>query len=321
MKPNALRCWLLLIGTVLSGCGREEPPLPGNAGDAFRNYLYWTDLTGSRILRTPANGTGKVDTLYGPVDEIGSPHGLVIDGLSGRMYWADYTNGRIMAGNLDGSGRPEILFNRQDGVSRPVALALDALHHRLYWTEPDHDRIMWVSLPGGSPRELYGRRNGVDRPFGIALDPARGYAYWVEAGDGQVVRGSLNGGTPPFILYHGTHGLQAPFGLTLDAAANRLYVLDNPVLVSGSKEGTDRLWRGRSDGTGTLEVLYDEADGVRNAYSVLVDPRRQRIFWLNQLESSVIMQGDLEGSTPAGTFSEVSGIGFAVALYDPAERL
>jgi hypothetical protein len=237
------------------------------------------------------------------------------------MYWADYTNSRIMAGNLDGSGRPEVLFDRQDGVNRPVALALDALHRCLYWTEPDHDRIMGASLSGGNPRELYGRRNGVDQPFGIALDPVQGYAYWVEAGDSQVVRGSLDGRGSPIILYHGAHGLRAPFGLALDAAANRIYFLDNPVPVSSGEDRPDRLWRGRLDGTGTLEVLYDEADGIHNAYSILVDPRRQRIFWLNQLEPSVIMRGDPEGSTPAGVFVGVSGIGFAVALYDPAEGL
>jgi hypothetical protein len=303
------------------GCGRDELAPPGDAGNAFRSYLYWTDLTGSRILRTPASGTGEVDTLYGPTDGIGSPHGLVIDGLTGSMYWADYANSRIMAGNLNGSGPPEVLYNHQDGVNQPVALALDVLHHCLFWTEPDHDRIMWASLRGGNPRELYGRRNGVDRPFGIALDPVQGYAYWVEASDGQVVRGSLDGRGSPVILYHGAHGLRAPFGLALDPAANRIYLLDNPVPVSAGEDRPDRLWRGRLDGRDTLEVLYDHAEGVRNAYSMLVDARRQRIFWLNQLEPSVIMQGDLEGSTPAGTFVRVGGIGFAVALYNPAEGL
>lgn len=213
------------------------------------------------------------------------------------------------------------MFDGQDGVNQPVALALDALHHRLYWTEPEHDRIMWAFLGGSNPRELYGRRNGVDRPFGIALDPVRGYAYWVEAGDRQVVRGSLDDGSLPVILYHGTHGLQAPFGLALDAAANQIYLLDNPVPVSGGEYRQDCLWRGRLDGTSGLEALYDQTDGVHNAYSILFDPRQQRIFWLNQLEPSVIMRGDAEGSEPAGTFAGVSGIGFAVALYDPADGL
>jgi hypothetical protein len=320
MVRSRLIFWLL-AGTVLAACGREEPAPPDDTGNAFRSYLYWTDLTGGRILRTPANGTGEVDTLYGATDGIGSPHGLAVHGQAGRMYWADYANSRIMAGSLDGSGRPEVLFDRQDGVNRPVALALDALHHRLYWTEPDHDRIMRASLGGGNPRELYGRRNGVDRPFGIALDPARGHAYWVEAGDGQVIRGNLDGGSSPVILYHGAHGLQTPFGLALDAAANRIYLLDNPVPVSGGEDRPDCLWRGRLDGTDGLEVLYDEADGVHNAYSVLFDPRQQRIFWLNQLEPSVIMRGDAEGNTPAGIFGGAGGIGFAVAFYDPANGL
>lgn len=320
MKRIILLLWVLLAGALPVSCGRDELAPPGDAGNAFRSYLYWTDLTGNRILRTPANGGGEVDTLYGPTDGIGSPHGLVIDGSTGSIYWADYANSRIMAGNLDGSGSPEVLYNHQDGVNRPVVLALDARQDRLYWTEPDHDRIMWASMRNGSPRELYGGRNGVDRPFGIVLDPVRGYAYWAEAGDGQVVRGSLDGRDPPVILYHGAHGLLAPFGLALDAAANYIYLLDNPVPVSAGKDRADRLWRGRLDGRGPLEVLYDQADGVRNAYSMLVDPRRQRIFWLNQLEPSVIMQGDPEGST-LGTFVGVGSIGFAVALYDPAEGL
>jgi DNA-binding beta-propeller fold protein YncE len=86
-------------------------------------------------------------------------------------------------------------------------------------------------------------------------------------------------------------GLNSPTGIVIDQVNNKLYI---------AEEGGSRIVRLNQDGSGDLEVLYDESDGVSEPTSIAIDVANHKIYWANS-GTDQIMRGDFDGTTEVAT--------------------
>jgi hypothetical protein len=159
------------------------------------------------------------------------------------------------------------------------------------------------------------------------------------------LNGGAGGGTPATLYSGSAQGASMPHGLTIDAAAGRLYWTNRDdstirraplsggnveTLYSGPAQvgsypagiaihpaGGRIYWAGTQDNTirrapltagGNVETLYSgSAQGVSGPTGVAVDPAAGRIYWANVTDSTI------RGAPLAGA----AGGGTAVTLYGP----
>lgn len=101
-------------------------------------------------------------------------------------------------------------------------------------------------------------------------------------------------------------GLEETGAIAIDFENNMIYL---------SEEYNNRILRKKLDGTGTLEVLYDQTDGINGPSAIDLDVNNNRIYWINA-ESKRIMYGSLDGSASPSTlpFGNVDAISYSYSL-------
>ena len=146
--------------------------------DCFRGKLYWTDTTGSAILRGEYEG-GKPEIFLGETDGLQFPEGIAIDWLARNVYWADSGKRTINVANLDTKGT-KVLFD--ETLKNPRGVAVDPSTSRLFWTdwERKHARIESAFLDGSDRKILVD--NMVGMPNALAMDFKNRRLCWTDGG-------------------------------------------------------------------------------------------------------------------------------------------
>jgi PKD domain len=167
--------------------------------------------------------------------------------------------------------------------------------------------------------------------------------YWISGGFNDLtirrapLSGGAGGGTPETLYSGAADGVSMPYGLTIDAAAGRIYWTnrdDNTIrrapLSGGNVEtvysgpaqagaqpggiaihpaGGRIYWASTGDDTirrapltvgGAVETLYTAAQGVMGPTGVAIDPAAGRIYWANVTDHT-LRRAPLVGAAAGGT--------------------
>ena len=89
--------------------------------DCFKGKVYWTDTTGSCIMRSNYNGS-NAETFLDANDGIKFPEGIAVDWLSRNLYWIDSGKRTIEVAHLETKGR-KVLFDEH--MKNPRGVAVD----------------------------------------------------------------------------------------------------------------------------------------------------------------------------------------------------
>ena len=118
----------------------------------------------------------------------------------------------------------------------PCGIALDSAAGKMYWTDAGTDKIQRANLDGSGVEDLI--TSGLRSPYGIALDLAAGKMYWTKRivikirrsfwfdgsrVEAEIQRANLDGSEVEDLV---TSGLNGPYGLALDTAADKMYWAD-----------------------------------------------------------------------------------------------
>ena len=90
-------------------------------GTLFQGKIYWSDTTGSAIMRSDYNGS-NAEIFLNENDGLKFPEGIAIDWLSRNIYWADSGKRTIEVANLDTKGH-KMLFDEH--LKNPRGVAVD----------------------------------------------------------------------------------------------------------------------------------------------------------------------------------------------------
>jgi hypothetical protein len=106
-------------------------------------------------------------------------------------------------------------------------------------------------------------------------------------------------------LFEYSDGLTgSPEGLTLTK---------DGFLIAAEENG-DRIIKMKKDGTGTVTVLYDDADGVSSPTAIAVDNSTGKIYWCNS-GTDQIMKGSTDGTdTPVKMYNSATVIDYAYGI-------
>lgn len=85
--------------------------------------MYWTDTTGSAILRSKYDGS-EVETFLSSENGLKFPEGIAIDWLARNVYWADSGKRTIEVANIESKGH-KVLFDER--LKNPRGVALDPI--------------------------------------------------------------------------------------------------------------------------------------------------------------------------------------------------
>lgn len=94
-----------------------------------------------------------------------------------------------------------------------------------------------------------------------------------------------------------SNGLDSASAIAIDFVAGKIYA---------TEELNNRVVRFNIDGTGSLEVLFDESDGVKTPTAIALDPQTDTVYWANS-GTGRIMKGSRAGGTPKKLTFEDSG--------------
>ncbi|XP_035693202.1 hemicentin-2-like [Branchiostoma floridae] len=184
-------------------------PLPNPVAldyDKTSGYLYWTDVSGHKIMRAYLNGTGlePIVTMNAIV-----PDGLALDIPGGNVYWTDTRRNAISVARMDGQYLRNLITSQLD---EPRAIVLDPPNGYMYWTDwGAHAKIERAGMDGTGRTTLV--NTGLRYPNGLAIDFTDQRLYWCDAGTDKIESSDLNGNDRrEFIHQPGTHF----FGLAID---------------------------------------------------------------------------------------------------------
>jgi DNA-binding beta-propeller fold protein YncE len=258
------------FGSPGSAAGSFDDPA-GVAVDVSGNY-YVVDKNNNRVQKFSQAGVfistfGTAGTGNG---QFALPVGISLD-AAGNIYVADKGNNRIQ--KFDNSGNFLLAIGTSgtgDGqFNNPYAVAVDAAG-KIYVTDQGNNRVQVFDASGtfvlkfGSTGSANGQFN---IPNGIAVD-ASGNIFVVDYNNKRVEKFNSAGvfvskfGT---LVFNATLGFFLPIGMSLDAATNVLYIID---------QGNDYI-KTVNAGTNTLisafgDPYYEPGTMDQNA-SVTVD--------------------------------------------------
>jgi hypothetical protein len=81
-------------------------------------------------------------------------------------------------------------------------------------------------------------------------------------------------------------GLNPVMAIRIDHDAQMLY---------STEMENDRIVRMKADGTGTIQVVYDNDDGIGSPQGMAIDPITGKIYWANEVTKQ-IMRGSMDGT-------------------------
>jgi DNA-binding beta-propeller fold protein YncE len=302
----------------------HSPSLRENASPSTgTGELFFLDLSGGRLLRAHADGSGLQVLVEGLTEH---PDGIVVDAEGAHIYWSNMGsfpavgNGSIQRCNLDGSGVRTIV--PRGGTYAPKQLKLEKASAKLYWCDREGMRIMRANLDGSNVETLViagtGDQDRLDQRrwcVGIAVDTDGKRIYWTQkgpsnAGQGRVLSASLD---PP----HGCDlanrpdlellfdALPEPIDLELDLKNQLLYWTDRGDPPRGNTVNRAPLNPAKGE---LSEILVG---GLREGIGLALDFKGKRMF-ITDLGGS-LYQANLDGTgkkTPLSGQGENTGIAY-----------
>ncbi|MBL3658933.1 hypothetical protein [Fulvivirga sediminis] len=287
---KSIICSLLLLGLFIS-CSDDSPQPMHNY-----TYLYWTSIRNQQISRATFLNDQLLESkvLYNSNKGLISPSGLTVDPTNQWLYWTDYDARQVLRAHIDGGTNPEILYTAPRPGTGPLDIVRQAYTHRLYWTRPYDNLILTAPEDGSGPVDtLMSSAQGLHGAWGIFMEVSEEYIYWIEYQDNELWRLKVGGTAAPELLYAGGSGFLNPYAVAIYEATGELFIVDNA--LPGAFYG-DRILKGSIDGKRPLEILYDAADGVNNAYDLAIDQQTGDLYWLNQLDNGSIYKGHVLGT-------------------------
>ena len=145
--------------------------------------MYWTDTTGSAIMRSDYEGI-NAEIFLTSNDGLKFPEGIAVDWLARNIYWADSGKRTINVANMETKGT-KILFDEK--LKNPRGIAVDPSSSRLFWTDWDrkHARIESSFLDGSDRKILVDALVGM--PNALALDFENRQLCWTDGGAKQTI--------------------------------------------------------------------------------------------------------------------------------------
>lgn len=246
--------------TVLaSGSIIVEPD--GIEVDVAAGKMYWTDMgpggaadksvaeNDGRIMRADIDGK-NIETLV-PKGITTTPKQLTLDVEGGKVYWSDRgdvgdksVDPKIMRANLDGS---EIETLISTDLINPVGIALDTDKGKLYFSDRYTNSIRRANLDGSDVEVVV---KNTEYPVDLSIDYKTRLIYWTAREAGGLYRADVDGNDiDGSTLTPIVSGIQAPIGVTIDRAINKLYYTE--VIITGQ---TGHIWQSDMDGSNPKKI-------------------------------------------------------------------
>ena len=173
------------------------------------NRLYWVETTSAttgRLRRSNLNGS-NIQLIR---DLTALPAGITVDTVNSKIY---LTNGfgKVQSINLDGSGYAPNLIT---GLTDPTDIAVGG--GKVYWIT-DGGTVHSANVDGSGVTQIAG---GYSALGSIAV--GGGKVFWTETineSDGNIHSANLDGSSVTEVVSL----LAAPYGISVDASANKLY--------------------------------------------------------------------------------------------------
>ncbi|XP_013382434.1 low-density lipoprotein receptor-related protein 4-like [Lingula anatina] len=198
------------------------------AYDAFRQIVYWSDVSNRAIYSASLQGGARREILNSS-HSIGIVDGLAYDSAENRLYFSNmgivsidsaaYSWHRIEMVDLD-SGQRQTVVNV---AQKPRAIWIDQVNRYLYYSDwGDRAAIMRTDLDGGNPEKI--GTSQVSNPNSILIEG--NHLYYV---DSQYKDSTLSAGLHSVDLRTQTTSkknvnLKVPFGLAKDSST--IYISD-----------------------------------------------------------------------------------------------
>jgi len=209
--------------------------------DSTNKKVYWSIPSLGKIQRANLNGTNVEDIVTGTTE----PGDIALDVNGGKMYWTDFTSPDIRRADLDGSNEEVVITSPLGGSS--LGIALDLTNDKIFWVVRDGIiRSTTLEDPGGG-RVITELLTGVgNEETSLTLDVPNNKMYWASRNEGKIKRSSLDGteGVTEIIT-----GLLAPFGLSLDLSAGKIYFSEIDLFI------TRKIRRMNLDGSGVEDLV------------------------------------------------------------------
>lgn len=230
---------------------------------------------GVPVVSSPqANADGGFEVGGSHAGDAGGDPSAVI---ATTIYWVDSTTDSVNRVGIDGADQGQIA-NAETSSSFFRSVAVDGEGRKLYVTDAGVDRIRRCDLDGSNLEDLI---VDVASPMGIDLDVERQMMYFATRGESPaVLRARLDGSDLQEVI---SGELINPYGVVLDLAQDKLYVIDN---------GNDTLLQSNLDGT---ELQAVEVDTGPAPIELALDPVGGKLYW-SELDTPAIIRADLDGS-------------------------
>uniref|UniRef100_T1JGD6 Nidogen n=1 Tax=Strigamia maritima TaxID=126957 RepID=T1JGD6_STRMM len=175
--------------------------------DCAAGQFYWTDVSGSTIMRAAYNGSDPNPFIN---TNIISPESVAVDWVSRNVFWTDSGKDTIEVARIDTKER-KVLFDTD--LSNPRGITLHPGRGKIYWTDWDRDSPkIEQSNMDGTNREVFVSEN-LGLPNLLTVDYDREDLCWADAGVQKIECISLHG--------HNRRTVIAPVAYPFGIANNR----------------------------------------------------------------------------------------------------
>ncbi len=257
------------------------------------NKIYCAAWNRNSIISLDLGSTDMEEIIIG--NNFNYPIELAIDEGNSKIYWISI-NHNIYRANLNGSNS-EVLIS--SGLHSPNNLTLDLVNNKIYWTDVSTEKIQRANLDGSNMEDLV--TTGLDNPQSLALDLINNKMYWSDQGIGKIQRANLDGTSIQDLI---TTLVDFAYDITLDISNNKMYWRDSDYGIK----------RANMDGS-SIQVIYDDTDGLGYSPSMTIDFNNNKIYWINNHNvisglDSKIQRADLDGSNLEDLYTTGGGFRF-----------
>ena len=271
--------------------------------------MFVADDSDNSVIKANLDGSGAKN-LGNIGGFLAGPSGIAINATAGKMYVCN-TSGSVTMSNLDGSSPVNLTFGGL--LEGPFGIALDVAGNRIYVSLSFGPNVVVRANLDGSAAVGLGDFDGLVTGLiaqGMDIDVAGGKMYIAansgpEGQVGRIVEADLPDGANPVALDFGgmLNGGAIPFDVKVDAAGNKMYVLD-------FRGGT--LYRADLNGNSAVNL---GAPGGSFARGLALDVVGGKLYvsGLNQ-----VIQADLpNGANPVTLDIASLGAPAGIAIYRP----
>ncbi|KAL3837343.1 hypothetical protein ACJMK2_022707, partial [Sinanodonta woodiana] len=212
------------------GCSHFCFPLPGGSRmcscpDIMTLLPDHQTCEGSSILLIATNDRSSIlaidlnigHSIQVPLQNLGKPHAVSYDHITGTIFWTDITLRMILSATV--SGRNEKAIRHLKVNSSPQGIAIDATSRILFYTDRVHGIIAVLSLDGSSEKVIV--RNKFEEPDDIVTNPVNGTIFWTSFGTyGKIETANYDGTSNRELINTGN---VEPSGLAIDITEGVLY--------------------------------------------------------------------------------------------------